>query len=120
MSVTGMATWVQRASVSWGMRVPSSWVCVGSERGPLGPVGEPGAGDDALARGLGAAQQVVLVDRGAAVVLDHAPSADEDRVHPATVRGPDELVGDVVQRPPLRAVGVVQDEVGLLAHLDRA
>src|SRR3712207_689211 len=106
MSVTGMATWVQRASVSWGMTVSSSSGWVGSVRGPLGPVGQPGTGDDALPRGLGAAQQVVLVDRGAAVVLDDRAAADEDGVHAAAVGGPDELVGDVVQRPPLGAVRV--------------
>src|SRR6266540_3223283 len=91
-----------------------------SDARPLGPVGKPRAGHDALTGLLRAGPQALLVDGTQVVVLNDFVSVDEHGVHAAAVGRVHELVGHVQQRRPFGSVPVVQHKIVPLARLDRS
>ena len=79
-----------------------------------------GAGEHVGAYGLDLLNQIPLVHVGWLLVLDHDSAVDENRVHAPAIGIVYQAVDRVEQGAPLRAAGVEQDDVGLLAGLDGA
>src|ERR1700761_740474 len=101
-------------------RLRNSWPLLRSYYRPARFIGQTGALDDGLTSGLYLGIELVLVDHGAAVIVDHSHPVDPNTVHAPAIRRPNQLVGHVEQRPPFRPVGIVEDEIGFLAWLQRA
>src|SRR5690348_2628989 len=89
-----------------------------SNNGPFDSGRVAGAFEDRTARGLQFAHDYLFIDGFESAVFEHHLAVDDDRLHAVAVGGKDQVGYGVVERPPLGAGGVEDDDVGLLAWLE--